>query len=37
MNTALIRISQEVAFEASTPEAGGESLMAEAKRVLKKG
>ncbi len=37
MNAVLIRISQEVAFEASTPEAGGESLVAEAKSVLKKG
>jgi multiple sugar transport system substrate-binding protein len=37
MNAALIRISQEVSFEASTPEAGGASLIAEAKSVLKKG
>lgn len=37
INTALVRISQEVAFEASTPEDGAASLLAEARRVLKKG
>ena len=37
MNTALIRISQEVAFESSTPDAGAASLITEAKSVLKRG
>lgn len=37
MNAVLIRVSQEVAFEASTPEAGAEALVSEAKTVLKRG
>ncbi len=37
MNAVLIRVSQEVAFEASTAQAGGESLITEAKSILKKG
>lgn len=37
MNAVLIRISQEVAFEAATPESGAEALVSEAKAVLKRG
>jgi len=37
MNAVLIRISQEVAFGASSPAEGAASLIAEAKSVLKRG
>ncbi|TPW31796.1 carbohydrate ABC transporter substrate-binding protein [Martelella alba] len=37
MNAVLIRISQEVAFEASSPEDAGKALVAEAQSVLKRG
>jgi len=37
MNAVLIRISQEVGFEAATPEQGGAKLVDEAANVLKRG